>query len=152
VKLSPLRPGDAPALADLHARAFETPWDADAIEGALGSPGAFGLAAWDGEAPAGFILARAIAGEAEILTLAVDPDLRRRGIGRALLAASLALGAHGGASAAFLEVEVGNEAAIGLYERAGFALAGRRRAYYANGHDALVYRLDLNSRDAAAYP
>ena len=151
MKLKPVLASDAGALATLHARAFERSWDAAAIAGALASPGAFGLAAWEGDSPAGFILARSIAGEAEVLTLAVDPAARRRGLGRALLNASFALAIQAGAGRMFLEVEAGNLGAIALYERAGFAYAGRRRSYYASGADALVYRRDLNTGDSRAY-
>ena len=152
MKLRPVRFEDAEALSRVHALGFDSAWDAAAIAGVLASPGAFGLAAWTANTPDGFILARSIAGEAEVLTIAVDPALRRQGLGRTLLQAGLALAVQAGAGAAFLEVEVGNAAAIGLYERAGFIEVGRRRGYYANGVDALVYRRDLNSRDGADYP
>lgn len=132
---------DAPVLAALHAAAFppEEAWGADAIALMLELPGSYGL--WSpGE---GFVLARAAGGEAEILTLAVRPAARRRGLGGALMAAALAGAVLRGATAMFLEVAAGNAAARGLYLGLGFAEVGRRRRYYPDGSDALVLRRDL---------
>ena len=83
-----------------------------------------------------------------MLTLAVGPAHRRRGVGRALLAAAEAM-ASTTATAMFLEVATDNAAAIALYEAAGYAAVGRRAGYYARpagaGADALVMRRALNS-------
>ena len=149
--LEPATAADAGVMAALHAGAFDSPWPEADIAQLLASPGGFGIIAGDeGGPPAGFILARAIVGEAEILTLATDPAQRRRGIGHALLTAAIGLAQHNGAAAMFLEGADDNAAAIGLYAKAGFAEAGRRRGYYrrAGGKpvDARVLRLDLNSR------
>jgi [ribosomal protein S18]-alanine N-acetyltransferase len=148
VPIRAARVGDSPGLAALHARAFEAPWSAKAITALLESPGVFALATTDG---AGFALARAAAGEAELLTLAVDPVRRRAGVGAALLEAVISGAAALGAVALHLEVAVDNAAAIALYERAGFGRTGRRRGYYerADGRvDALVMTLVLNSPPA----
>jgi ribosomal-protein-alanine N-acetyltransferase len=148
MKLRPATPQDAEILAALHAKAFDPPWNAPAIANVLSGPGAFGLIAED-DAPAGMILARAIAGEAEILTIAVAPGARRSGLGRALVEAVCGLAGQSGAQTLFLEVAVDNAAAIGLYTAAGFTAAGRRRGYYDRGTegriDALILRLGLNS-------
>ena len=57
----------------------------------------------------------------------------------------MALAAARGAAAMFLEVSESNLAARALYEAGGFARAGLRRRYYADGTDALVLRRDLLS-------
>ncbi|WP_134724864.1 GNAT family N-acetyltransferase [Paracoccus luteus] len=135
-------------LAALHARCFvhPPPWPAAAFAGLLSSPGVFLLTHPPGDAPgcAGFLLGRAAAGEAEILTLAVDPASRRAGAGRALVAAFAAEACRRGAETAFLEVASDNAAALSLYARAGWQVAGRRRAYYAPGIDALVMRQPID--------
>ena len=115
-------------------------WGADAMALMLEMPGAYGL--WRPEA--GLVLAREAGGEAEILTLAVAPAARRRGLGAALLAAALQGAVLRAAAAMFLEVSAGNAAALALYRSAGFAEVGRRRRYYADGSDALVMRRDLS--------
>ena len=142
--LTPASAADAAALARAHARSFDSPWSAADLAALLESPGVFALAALSGGEIRGFILARAIAGEAEILTLAVDPPQRRQGIARALLEAAIAAAENAGAEAVFLEVAADNPAAIALYGAVGFTQAGRRRGYYArpggDAIDALVLR------------
>jgi [ribosomal protein S18]-alanine N-acetyltransferase len=116
------------ALATLHARAFRTPppWTAAAFAGILADPLAFLLV----EGDAGFLLGRAVAGEAELLTIAVAPDARRRGLGRKLVTRFLYQARLRGATSAFLEVSAENAPAIALYESAGFTRSGLRRGYY----------------------
>ncbi len=136
------RPEDAAALAALHAMAFPPAeaWGPDAMGLMLGMPGAFGL--WrPGD---GLVLARAAAGEAEILTLAVAPAARGQGLGAMLLGGAMQGAVLRGAGEMFLEVAAGNAAALALYRSAGFAEVGRRRRYYADGSDALVLRRVLS--------
>jgi ribosomal-protein-alanine N-acetyltransferase len=136
---------DAAALARVHAAAFADPWDAEVIGGFLRSPEVVGLIA---EAPpAAFGLCRRIVDEAEVLTLAVAPEHRRRGLGGALLEAMASRARRAGAKALFLEVARDNDAGLALYQTAGFTEVGVRRAYYSRptgAMDALVLRRDLN--------
>lgn len=83
---------------------------------------------------AGFALYRLAAGEGELLNLAVDPGLRRSGVGRTLLAALMPLAEHW-----HLEVRAGNRAAIGLYRAFGMEQVGRRERYYSDGEAALMF-------------
>lgn len=91
---------------------------------------------------AGFSLVRTIAGESELLLLAVAPDQHRQGIGGTLLEDFLARARQAGASRVHLEVRDGN-GAVAMYRAAGFAAVGRRRNYYrgADGRrfDALTF-------------
>ena len=149
--LLPLTSDQAPALALTHAAAFEIGWSAGEIADCLAGPGGFGLVATEaGDAPCGFVLARALAGVAEILTLAVTPEHRRQGVGRALLEAAADLARTQGAEAMFLEVAADNAPAITLYLGAGFSQAGLRKGYYQRPGrrpaDALVLRRDLNTK------
>lgn len=128
-------------LADLHARCFAKtprPWSEAEFAALLDLPGIFLLAR-----PEAFLLGRAIAGEAELLTLAVAPDARRTGIGRHLTETFSVTSRHQGAGMAFLEVAHANLAARSLYAGLGWCEAGRRRDYYGPGQDALVLRLAL---------
>ena len=147
--ISPVHPDAAPALARIHATAFDLPWDARALADAMVSPFAFALQA--GEPPRGFILARAVAGEAEILTLAVDSALRRQGIGRALVDAAAETAAQAGGQTLWLEVAQDNAAARALYAAAGFDPCGRRPGYYprpSGAVDALMLKRRLNTAPA----
>lgn len=146
---------EAAALAAVHASAFDHAWPAGEIAALLEGPGGFALLVEDEQVRA-FILCRAIAGEAEILTLAVEPAARRRGLARALVEGAAGLARTSGADVMFLEVAHDNLPAIGLYEAAGFARAGLRRGYYDRGPagtaDAIVMRLDLGRGPQAPYP
>ncbi len=137
---------EAPVLAQVHAAAFDHAWSAAEIAQLLDGPGGFALLV-ETDAPLAFILCRAVAGEAEILTLAVDPAARRRGLARALVEAAAGAARMAGADVMFLEVAHDNLPALGLYEAAGFERAGLRRGYYDRGAagsaDAVVMRLDL---------
>lgn len=130
---------DAQALAALHAAAFAAPWDAQALARLLAQPGSIAVLA----ELQGFALLRVAADEAEILTLAVAPAARRRGIGSALVSQAAAKARDEGARTLFLEVAAINAAARALYARLGFAAAGRRRDYYGAGQDALLLKVQL---------
>ena len=93
---------------------------------------------------AGYIVARAGAGEIHINNVAVRDEFRRKGVGSRLLQRILAEGRKMGANAAFLEVRSGNSAAQALYGRCGFEPLARRRNYYSDPmEDALTMRADL---------
>jgi ribosomal-protein-alanine N-acetyltransferase len=148
VKLRPAVPADVPRLAALQALSFELPWSAQALAATLAGEGvlAFVAEAADAEIE-GFVFARVAAGEAEILTIVVNPARRRRGLGETLLAAALEAARAAGADVVFLEVATDNPGAIALYEKLAFVSAGRRPAYYARREeprvDALILRRDL---------
>lgn len=133
------------ALADLHRRCFRAPppWSDADFASFLADPLAFLLV----EGDAGFLLGRAVAGEAELLTLAVAPESRRLGLGRKLVARFVYQARLRGAQRAFLEVSAENAAARALYDSAGFAVAGRRKGYYVTPEggriEALVMTRDL---------
>lgn len=143
--LSALGPETARRLADLHAQAFEAPWSVGAFAALLDQAGVFAMATDDG-----FILIRVVADEAEILTLAVRPLARQRGLGHALVETGAAEAERRGAVRLFLEVAEDNKAARALYDRAGFVEAGRRARYYAQADgsaiDAMVLSRDLSER------
>ncbi|MEM9576483.1 MAG: GNAT family N-acetyltransferase [Pseudomonadota bacterium] len=119
-------------LADLHARAFapERGWTEDEFI-SLCSAAHVQLYT----VGHGFALVRSVADEAELLTLAVDPDQRRQGVARALMRHWMSDSA---AATAFLEVAADNTAAIALYTNFGFESTGRRKAYYARMNAARV--------------
>ncbi|MBK7974269.1 MAG: ribosomal protein S18-alanine N-acetyltransferase [Deltaproteobacteria bacterium] len=92
----------------------------------------------------GFAVVRVVADECEVLTVAVDPKARRRGVGRALLERALGDAQRRGATRAHLEVRAGNRAAIALYALLGFGERGLRARYYVNPtEDALLMTADL---------
>ena len=148
-----LGPNAADILAEVHASAFDRPWDAGDLADMIAGAGAHLLAVRDGEAVHGFILFQALAGEAEILTLAVDPRFRLRGVGRTLVEGAAARAAEAGAATLWLDVAADNHGALTLYASAGFETLGRRRGYYRVGPDqrvdAIVMRRALNTDPAS---
>lgn len=128
-------------LARIHALCFAgapRPWTAAEIAALLARPECHLSAVADG-----FALGRTVAGEAELLTLAVAPRARRAGLGGRLTAAFEAEARARGAETAFLEAAVDNAPALALYARAGWREVGRRRGYFGPGADAVVLRKDL---------
>lgn len=88
------------------------------------------------------------AGEAELLRLAVAPEARRTGQGRALLRSSVRDLQALGIQRLHLEVRVSNFAARALYEAEGWRLTGQRPRYYRDGEDAVLYTMNLDSTPA----
>ena len=139
--------GDLPAVMAVMETAFEPrfgeAWTAAQCAGLLPMPGVWLTIARAGEEPVGFALSRLVAGEAELLLLAVKPDARGRGVGKSLLDHFEKAAIGRGAERLHLEVRDGNTA-VNLYEASGFTLAGRRRRYYSGGDGELYDALSLS--------
>jgi ribosomal-protein-alanine N-acetyltransferase len=137
-------------MAGLHARCFTVPrpWSAAEIAQLVTDPQVYVL-----HQPSGFLIGRCVAGEAELLTVAVAPEARRQGLGARLVSGFVTEALVRGAEVAFLEVAEDNAPALALYHAQGFSTAGRRRAYYrtesGGAIDALVLSRPL-SRHASA--
>ena len=156
-------PLDARVIARLLLQCFEdgldgAAWSALSITSILSLPGSYAyLAAAPPELtasaeyaepqPAGFLLARVLAGESEILSLGVATAWRRHGAARVLLRAAMARAGEAGAARTRLEVAEDNVAAHSLYSAEGFALVDRRPRYYSRPSGtaaaALVFARDL---------
>lgn len=123
------------------SRDFGEAWTASQCAGLLPLPGVWLSLARIGGRTVGFTLARIMAGDAELLLLAVSRDAQRDGVGRALLDRFVATAEARGAERMHLEVRDGNPA-VHLYQRAGFRPVGRRKNYYRGRggqlHDALT--------------
>jgi ribosomal-protein-alanine N-acetyltransferase len=140
---------DSETLAEIHAAAFRRGWSGAEVEALLRQTGVSALLAeysnaFGRKVSAGFCLVRAAGAEAEILSLAVLPSCRRRGIGRALMEEALRQLYRERTEALLLEVDGGNEPALALYGGLGFEQVGERPAYYRQGlqtpRGALVMR------------
>lgn len=131
---------DAGALAATHAAAFgdDRPWSQAEIAALLDQAGTV----LTGDAGC-FVLGRVTLDEAEILTLATHPDLRRRGHARSALRRFEAAVTRLGARKIFLEVAEDNAAALALYLGAGYSEIGRRAGYYRRADRPAVAALVL---------
>lgn len=130
----------AQLLAGMHTQCFNTgaQWDQTAITALLSSPGVHAGIVMVEDHPAGFIMLRSVVDEAEILTVCVLPEYRKRGLAQQLLAWCDQVAQHKGAQTLFLEVSVNNQSARTLYEKQDFEKLGLRKKYYEDGSDALV--------------
>jgi ribosomal-protein-alanine N-acetyltransferase len=123
----------APVLSALHASSFATPWTTEEFQTLLRQPGVMGwicLHEAEESIPLGFILVRAVVDEAEILTVAVQPEQRRQNLGSRLLEQACDVLGTQNITRLFLEVAADNTAAIALYRRHGFVTVGSRPKYY----------------------
>ncbi len=114
-------------LAELHRRCFTKtrPWNEDEFASLLASKFVFLVSMEHG-----FALGRSIAGETELLTIAIDPNARKRGFGMRLLHQFETKCVQNGCSIVVLEVAEDNHAAIRLYQKSGYRESARRPAYY----------------------
>jgi ribosomal-protein-alanine N-acetyltransferase len=139
LSIRPALPEDLRRISWLEDSAFQDSWPYDLLAYEFTHPRAILLLAErNGEPAAGYISLRYGGGEAEILRLAVDPEARRRGVARALVAEGLERLRQVKVESCHLEVRMDNQGAIAFYQTLGFVRAGRRRHYYRDGTDALV--------------
>ncbi len=141
----PIVEADLDAIVALERRIFTDPWSRRAFAASLARAAVRG---WLIETRPGTVAAYGIASmaadEGEILNLAVAPEARGQGCGRAITDAMLAWMAALGARRVYLEVRQSNAAAIGLYTHLGFQAVGSRKAYYERPtEDAITMARDL---------
>ena len=117
---------DAARLAQIHEQSFEHAWSEAEMHTHLQKDLCFGY----GRPVSGFVILRTSADQAEILTLAVAPDMRRAGLALQIMdIAETELSEHG-VDTLFLEVAEDNPSAIAFYKARAFEPIGRRPAYY----------------------
>jgi ribosomal-protein-alanine N-acetyltransferase len=143
---------EAAALVDIHAEAFARGWSEDEFTALISDRNVFALgirrqSVFGARRLMGFVIVRIAADEAEILTIAVGRSRRGRGYGRLLMEEAMRRLYRDRIVSCFLEVDRGNQPAVGLYRGLGFEEVGLRKGYYDNpaGADgtALVMRLQL---------
>lgn len=146
--VEPATSADAPRLAQIHGASFHRGWGEAEFEHMLSQPNTLAHRLRWGRRTIGFAISRIGADEAEILSIALDPRFRGRGMSRHLLLIHLGHLAGRGVRSIFLEVEENNQPARRLYERTGFIVVGGRERYYQqpNGEqlNALLMRRDLS--------
>lgn len=127
-----LRPEQAAAIARLEALNFSKPWSEEAILTELENPYAVTLVASDETVVAGYINAHCVFENAHINTFCVAEKNRKKGVGQQLLNAVMNFAARHGAEEITLEVRKSNCAALSLYKKSGFSVAGQRKNFYRN--------------------
>jgi tRNA threonylcarbamoyladenosine biosynthesis protein TsaB len=147
VSFSLVGPGAAKLLAEIHGESFDTQWSEAAFGEMLASPGASAILISNHNNPAGFVLFRKAADEAEILTICTRPVFRRKGHAKSLMQNMESLLRKDGVKSLFIEVAISNLAGLALYRSCGFTQTGVRKNYYERGdgtrENALVMRKGL---------
>jgi [ribosomal protein S18]-alanine N-acetyltransferase len=152
VELRQLVLADLRAIEEIERRSYPTPWSRSMFAGELAKPSSICLGAFDVDGEdgtlSGYLIVSRYVDAWHVMNIAVDPELRGRGIGKMLLERLFELTADDARRGYTLEVRVSNATAIALYERLGFESRGIRRGYYTdNREDALIMWKDPVGRD-----
>ena len=145
---------DLKHLADIHKASFSRGWSDGEFEALLAQDSYRCLVARKSgksvATPAGFVLIKQILDEAEIITIAVKPSARKKGVAARLMGEAIRRMETDRVNALFLEVDEANHSAVALYKRLGFTVMDKRDGYYvkdeavdSKASAALVMRLDL---------
>jgi ribosomal-protein-alanine N-acetyltransferase len=147
-----VRPDEAETLVAIHGEAFARAWSADDFTALVSDRSIYALAlrresVFGRRRMLGFVLVRAAADEAEILTIAVSPSVQGKGHGRRLMEEIRRRLYADRVRALFLEVDRDNLPAVRLYRSLGFETVGERKGYYhkpdGTTGSALVMRAEL---------
>ena len=139
--IEPMNASHVPQIAQLEKRCFSDHWSEKSIASELENPLSVWLVAVDGGQLIGYVGSQTVLGETDMMNLAVAPEARRQGTGRALVLALVDALTEKGSHSLMLEVRVSNTPAQKLYESLGFSQVGRRPKYYVNPReDALILR------------
>ena len=131
-------------IAALEKLCFSDPWSEASVASELDNPLSKWFVAVQEDRVLGYVGSQSVLDSADMMNIAVHPEHRRKGIAEALVAALTEALRSGGIQSLMLEVRASNAPAISLYEKLGFAMAGRRPNYYRNPReDALILRKEL---------
>jgi [ribosomal protein S18]-alanine N-acetyltransferase len=138
---------DLPALYAIEQASHPDPWSAQMLHESCVGEGYIGLVSIEEpDTVIGFCCARMVAGEIEIVNLAVSPSWRRKGIASGLIRYLITDSRNKQVGRILLEVREKNSAALSLYKQAGFVADGIRREYYSNKDNAILMSLQLQER------
>ena len=141
-KIERLLKADLKKLMEIEKISFSHPWSLSLFEGELDNPSSTCLKILTKDSIfVGYIVTRDIVDETHILSIAVHPDFRRKGLAKMLI--ETCEKNFCGGKLLLLEVRVSNEPAIGLYKKLGFKQLYVRKRYYPDGEDAIVMEKKL---------
>lgn len=143
---------DLTSILLIESSSFPDPWSGAVWRDELSRSGSIVFVAGDCGVLAGYVAARCMGKEGEVLRLAVHPEHRRHGLGGRLFRAAADALFAAGATSLFLEVRADNTSAVAFYSGLALREVGRRLHYYPDGVDALVLRCDLSRGSTAMKP
>lgn len=148
IQIVPMRREHVAQVAELERICFSDPWPEEILARELDNPLSLWLVAMQNTTVMGYIGSQSVIDAADMMNLAVRPQLRRRGIGNRLVAALELMLLDKGVASLCLEVRASNVPAIGLYQSLGFVQVGRRPRYYFHpAEDALILKKGLGETE-----
>ena len=149
-QIRPPEEGDFAAILSLQSRTLNLTRTADELTRELAGEHVICRVLKSRSDVLGFLNAWVVGETVELTEIAVDPECRNLGYGRALLRWLIDFALGRGCSRVILEVRAGNVPARGLYESFGFQVDGTRPRYYGNDEDAFLYSLEISSDPASS--
>jgi len=144
VMVRDMQPDDLPAVHAIEIVSFSSPWSWQSVAAEIASSQSVRLVAVIEDAVAGYVMARQVLDEGQLLDIAVHKDNRRAGIAGLLISELLLRLRQGGCKSLYLEVRESNAPAIKLYEKYGFRMISKRKDYYKNPVEgALIMKLGI---------
>ena len=135
-----------PQIAELEKLCFSDPWSEQSIASELENPLSLWLVAVEAGEVVGYVGSQTVLGETDMMNLAVAPEARRQGTGRALVLALVEALKEKESHSLMLEVRASNQPAILLYGSRGFRGTGRRKNYYEHPReDAIIMTREFNT-------
>lgn len=133
--------GDLGSVLEIERRSFEQPYSREILAQELKIKAAYLRVATHRKKIIGYIDFWLVHDEMELISIAVDPDFKRRRVGEALMQEMLRFAHVNGAKSIYLDVRRSNGGAQALYEKFGFIKVGVRRRYYSdNQEDAIIMK------------
>ncbi|MBI5485612.1 MAG: ribosomal protein S18-alanine N-acetyltransferase [Deltaproteobacteria bacterium] len=138
IQIRPMTSEDIEQVLHIEQASFPLPWTREHFVSELEARHSFPYVAVTDGIVAGYVCLMSLFEEAQILDIAVAPEMRGRGIAQELLGHAIAVAREKEAELLALEVRVSNISAIALYERLGFVRTGLRQKYYEGREDAVL--------------
>lgn len=148
LSLRPATEDDLKQLAEIEARVHISPWTLEHFRSELTKPYSQVLLLTDDETDSeitGYIVIWFMFDECQILNVVVDVPHRGLGLGKLMIRKAISLAGNKGLRKMSLEVRKGNLPAIHLYQSTGFVISHIRKGFYANGEDAYLMTLSLDT-------
>lgn len=136
---------DLQTVAGVEAASFTEPWPLELFRKEFAEPGRVYLAVERGKTLCGFGGVMLLGEDAHIVTLAVIPEERQKGVGSLLMVSLIQAAKERGARNLTLEVRSSNQAAQRLYRKFGFEGVGLRRDYYRTEDALVMWAIDIDS-------
>jgi ribosomal-protein-alanine N-acetyltransferase len=146
IVIGDMRPEDVPEVLAIEQVSFTTPWSGTLFMNEIYKPLSLPKVAKSGDKIVGYICANQVIDEGHILNVTVHPEHRGQGMAAELLRYMIGILADRGCKVIYLEVRISNEAALRMYEKAGFRIISVRKRYYTSPEEeAVIMALHLGA-------